>query len=80
MGLGRSSRMSRKGDLIIRINLARSVRGMALAEILAQAKKLWRCKVDEVAEIYRQELITHTDWTNDPKAKGPPWEKHTRNA
>lgn len=56
MALGGSSRMSRKSDLITRINLERNHQGMPLDSVLALNKSLWRQKVEVLKVIYNELL------------------------
>ena len=56
MALGGSSRMSRKGDLIIRINLERNHQGMEYKEVLKEAKKLWSLTIEELERAYKDLL------------------------
>jgi len=56
MALGGSSRMSRKGDLITRINLERNHQGMPLDSVLALNKSLWLQKVEALKVIHNELL------------------------
>ena len=48
--------MSRKSDLITRINLERNHQGMPLDSVLALNKSLWRQKVEVLKVIYNELL------------------------
>ena len=54
MALGGSARMSRKADLIVRINLERSHQGMEYSEVVDLGQKLWRLTIEELEELYKQ--------------------------
>ena len=56
MGLGSSSRMSRKGDLITMINMERSHQGVPYAEVAGQSFKLWKLKIAELERVYKDLL------------------------
>jgi len=61
MGLGGNSRMSRKSDLIIGINLERLAQGMKYKEIISQSLKLWRKKIEELEQVYKDLLVKRRD-------------------